>query len=147
MAVVYLARQISLDRLVALKTISAPLAAGAHGQERFRREARAIAQLEHPRIVSIHDIGTSAGALYYTMDYIAGADLGRAMQARAIPIAEAASIVQKVAEAVAHANDRGVLHRDLKPGNILLDEANEPHVTGLRNRARCDNRRQSHINR
>ena len=129
MAVVYLARQISLDRLVALKTIAAPLAADAHGQERFRREARAVAQLEHPRIVSIHDIGTSGGALYYTMDYIAGADLGRAIRERSIPIREAATIAQKIAEAVAHANERGVLHRDLKPENILLDEAGEPHVT------------------
>ena len=129
MAIVYLARHIGLDRLVALKTISAPLAADAHGQERFRREARAIAQLEHPRIVSIHDIGTSGGAMYYTMDYIAGADLGRAMRVRTIPMREAASIVQKVAEAIAHANERGVLHRDLKPGNILLDEQGEPHVT------------------
>ena len=129
MAVVYLARHISLDRLVALKTISAPLGADAHGRERFRREARAIAQLEHPRIVSIHDVGTSGGSLYYTMDYIAGPDLGRAMRARAIPLREAASIVQKVAEAIAHAHERGVLHRDLKPGNILLDDANEPHVT------------------
>jgi len=129
MAVVYLARQISLDRLVALKTVSAMLAAESHGRERFRREARAVAQLEHPRIVSIHDIGTSGGSMYYTMDYIAGADLGRAMRERAIPMREAASIVQKVAEAIEHAHQRGVLHRDLKPGNILLDEANEPHVT------------------
>ncbi|MBA2432248.1 MAG: protein kinase, partial [Chthoniobacterales bacterium] len=129
MAVVYLARQISLDRLVALKTISAPLAADAHGQERFRREARAIAQLEHPRIVSIHDIGTSAGAMFYTMDYVAGADLGRAMRSRTFAVREAAALVQKIAEAVAHANERGVLHRDLKPGNILLDEAGEPHVS------------------
>ena len=129
MAVVYLARQISLDRLVALKTVSAALAAESHGRERFRREARAVAQLEHPRIVSIHDIGTSAGAMYYTMDYIAGRDLGRAMQERTIPLREAASIVQKVAEAIEHAHQRGVLHRDLKPGNILLDEADEPHVT------------------
>ncbi len=129
MAVVYLARQVSLDRLVALKTVSAALGAESHGRERFRREARAVAQLEHPRIVSIHDIGTSAGSMYYTMDYIAGADLGRAMRERAIPMREAASIVQKVAEAIEHAHQRGVLHRDLKPGNILLDEANEPHVT------------------
>jgi WD40 repeat protein len=129
MAVVYLARQISLDRLVALKMVSAPLASEAHGRERFRREARAVAQLEHPRIVSIHDIGTSAGSMYYTMDYIAGPDLGRAMRERAIPLREAASLVQKVAEAAEHAHQRGVLHRDLKPGNILLDEANEPHVT------------------
>jgi len=129
MAVVYLARQVSLDRLVALKTVSAALGAESHGRERFRREARAVAQLEHPGIVSIHDIGTSAGSMYYTMDYIAGADLGRAMRERAIPRREAASIVQKVAEAIEHAHQRGVLHRDLKPGNILLDEANEPHVT------------------
>jgi WD40 repeat protein len=129
MAVVYLARQVSLDRLVALKTVSAALGAESHGRERFRREARAVAQLEHPGIVSIHDIGTSAGSMYYTMDYIAGADLGRAMRERPIPLREAASIVQKVAEAIEHAHRRGVLHRDLKPGNILLDEANEPHVT------------------
>ncbi|HVF70431.1 MAG TPA: WD40 repeat domain-containing serine/threonine protein kinase [Chthoniobacterales bacterium] len=129
MAVVYLARQISLDRLVALKTVSGALASESHGRERFRREARAIAQLEHPRIVSIYDIGTSGGSMYYTMDYIAGADLGRVMRTRAIPMREAASIVQKVAEAVAYANERGVLHRDLKPGNILLDERTEPYVT------------------
>jgi WD40 repeat protein len=129
MAIVYLARQISLDRLVALKTVSVMLAADSLGRERFRREARAVAQLEHPRIVSIHDIGTSAGSLYYTMDYIAGPDLGRAMRERTIPLREAASLVQKVAEAIEHAHQRGVLHRDLKPGNILLDEANEPHVT------------------
>ena len=113
MAVVYLARQISLDRLVALKTVTATLAADAHGRERFRREARAVAQLEHPRIVSIHDIGTSAGSMYYTMDYIAGSDLGKAMRERAIPLREAVSLVQKVAEAVEHAHQRGVLHRDL----------------------------------
>src|SRR5918997_6247692 len=101
MAVVYLARQISLDRLVALKTVSAALGAESHGRERFRREARAVAQLEHPRIVSIHDISTGAGAMYYTMDYIAGPDLGRAMRQRSIPLREAASLVQKVAEAVA----------------------------------------------
>lgn len=129
MAVVYLARQLSLDRLVALKTVAAPFAADAHGRERFRREARAVAQLEHPRIVSIHDIGTSAGSMYYTMDYIAGSDLGRVMRHRTFSLREAASLVQKVAEAVEHAHQRGVLHRDLKPGNILLDEANEPHVT------------------
>lgn len=129
MAVVYLARQVSLDRLVALKMIAAPWASDIETQERFRREARSLAQLDHPGIVSLHDAGTLQGALFYTMDYVNGPDLGRALRDRPLSVREAAALVQCIAEAVGYAHDRGVVHRDLKPGNVLLDAAGEPRVT------------------
>lgn len=128
MAVVYLARQIGLDRLVALKTMSTPMAADAQAQERFRREARAVAQLDHPGIVSIHDAGVLDGTLFYTMDYVDGSDLGRVLRERPIPPREAAALMRAVADAVGYAHSRGIVHRDLKPANILLDASGRPRV-------------------
>lgn len=128
MAVVYLARQVSLDRLVALKTIAAPLLADSSTQERFRREVRAVAQLDHRGIVSVHDTGVLGGVLFYTMDYVNGPDLGRLLRERPVPAREAASIMQRVSEAVGYAHSRGIVHRDLKPSNVLLNAAGEPRV-------------------
>lgn len=128
MAVVYLARQVSLDRLVALKTIAAPLMANAPSQERFRREARAVAALDHPGIVSVHDAGVLQGSLFYTMDFVDGKDLARVLRERRLPAREAAGLVRQVAEAVGYAHSRGIVHRDLKPSNVLLDTLSVPHV-------------------
>ncbi len=128
MAVVYLARQISLDRLVAFKTIAAPLTGDARSQERFRREARAVAQLDHHGIVSVHDTGVLGDALFYTMDYVDGQDLNRLLRQRSLLPRESASLMRRIADAVGYAHSRGIVHRDLKPANILLDDAGEPHV-------------------
>ena len=119
MAVVYLARQLSLDRLVALKSIAAPLAADFPAQERFRREARAVAGLSHPGIVSVHDAGLLRGALYYTMDYVEGADLGRVLRERPLTVREAVHLLRQISAAVAHAHRQGIVHRDLKPANVF----------------------------
>ncbi len=129
MAVVYLARQVSLDRLVALKMIAALKASDPPTQERFRREARSVAQLDHPGIVSIHEAGSVDGALYYTMDYVDGSDLGRVLRQRQLPVREAAGLVRRVAEAVGHAHKHGIVHRDLKPANVLIDSSGQPRVT------------------
>ena len=129
MAVVYLARQVSLDRLVALKTIAAPKAADAQTQERFRREARAVAQLDHPGIVAVHDASAVDGALFYTMDYIEGPDLGRVLRERQLAVREAAALIRQIAEAIGYAHARGIVHRDLKPANVLIDSEGDPHVT------------------
>lgn len=128
MAVVYLARQVSLDRLVALKTIAAALAANAPTQERFRREARAVAGLDHPGIVSVHDAGVLHGSLFYTMEFVEGKDLARVLRERRLPVREAVALLRRVAEAVGYAHARGIVHRDLKPSNVLLDAKNEPRV-------------------
>ena len=129
MAVVYLARQVSLDRLVALKMIAALKASDPPTQERFRREAKSVAQLDHPGIVSIHEAGSVDGALYYTMDYVEGSDLGRVLRQRQLPVREAADLMRRVAEAVGHAHRQGIVHRDLKPANVLIDSSGEPRVT------------------
>jgi len=130
MGVVYEARQISLQRTVALKKLLAARLPGEAEMRRFRAEAEAVAGMEHPNIVPIYEIGEEDGQPFYTMKYVAGGSLADRLAARAAPFecGEAAALAARIAGAVHHAHQRGILHRDLKPSNILLTEGGEPLV-------------------
>src|ERR1039458_1577760 len=121
MGVVYKARQPRLDRLVALKLLPQSLAADAAFAERFNREARVLARLNHPNIVTVHDFGQSGGFFYLLMEFVDGVNLRQAMQAGRFTPQQAMMLVPKVCEALQFAHDEGILHRDIKPENILLD--------------------------
>ncbi len=128
MGVVYRAKQQGLAREVALKLVASGRLASAEEIDRFRREAKAAAGLDHPNIVSVHEVGEREGCHYLSMKLIDGGSLAAQMSTRRFSPAEAASLVRKVALAVEHAHERGVLHRDLKPANVLLDRRGEPHI-------------------
>lgn len=121
MATVFLARDTKLDRPVALKVLHPELAASL-GPERFRREIKLAAQLQHPHILSVHDSGeTPAGQLWFTMPYVEGESLrSRLQRERQLPVAGAVRIAREIADALAYAHAHGVIHRDVKPENILL---------------------------
>jgi serine/threonine protein kinase len=121
MGVVYKARQPRLDRLVALKLLPQSLAADAAFAERFNREARVLARLNHPNIVTVHDFGQSGGFFYLLMEFVDGVNLRQAMQAGRFTPQQAMMLVPKICEALQFAHDEGILHRDIKPENILLD--------------------------
>jgi WD40 repeat protein len=127
MGAVYRARQVSLDRVVALKILSPTGTEGPDFLERFRIEAAAAASLVHPNIVSVYGFGQQDGEFFLAMQYVSGGSLRHDETAkdRLSPKA-AAALVAKVARAVHHAHQRGILHRDLKPGNILMGENGEP---------------------
>ena len=130
--VVYRARQKSLNRTVALKIIgfgpATPRATKEH-LKRFRLEAEAAASLDHPCIVPIHEIGESDGSCYFSMGLVEGGKLDEVVRREPIPIWRAAKLIAKLARTVYYAHEHGILHRDIKPGNILLDENGEPHLT------------------
>jgi serine/threonine protein kinase len=121
MGAVYQARQPKLDRLVALKLLTQPLAADGAFAERFHREARVLARLNHPGIVSVHDYGEAGGFFYLLMEFVDGVNLRQAMHAGRFTPAQALALVPKICEALQFAHDEGILHRDIKPENILLD--------------------------
>jgi WD40 repeat protein len=129
MGVVYKAKQLSLNRLVALKMIRAGLWAGDDEVRRFQNEAEAVANLDHPRIVTIHEVGQYEGYHYFSMRLVEGPSLEKVLDQYAADPLRAARLVSEVARAVHHAHQRGILHRDLKPSNILLDREGRPHVT------------------
>ena len=148
MGVVYKARQLSLNRVVALKLIAPEQLSSPKAVERFHTEAEAAANLDHPNIVPIYETGSVEGRHYFTMKLIEGQSLAQRMSDLRLPVADSKSrlgtelrsqvgtrqlqiarLMAKVAEAVHYAHQRGILHRDLKPGNVLLDAANQPHVS------------------
>jgi len=126
--VVYRAHQKSLNRTVALKVILVGPWATAH-LKRFRREAEAAASLNHPFIVAIHEVGERDGFCYFSMDFVEGGQLDEVVKQEPMAIRQAAELIAKVARTVHHAHEHGILHRDIKPGNILLDKNGEPHLT------------------
>jgi TolB-like protein/Flp pilus assembly protein TadD len=127
--VVFRARQKSLNRTVALKVISLGQWASKAHLKRFRLEAEAAARLEHPGIVPIHEVGERDSQCYFSMKFIEGGQLDEVVRRTPISIREAAELIAKVARTVHYAHEHGILHRDIKPGNILLDRNGEPHLT------------------
>ncbi len=151
MGVVYSARQISLNKKVAIKMIHPGSVASAAAAHRFRTEAEAMAQLDHPNIVPVYEVGSVDGQAFFSMKLIEGCSLAEALSSGGLrrigvrnedheptcepgaaslrPFLRAVTLVIKLARAVHHAHARGVLHRDLKPSNVLLDGFDEPHLT------------------
>src|ERR1051325_1452292 len=126
--VVYRARQKSLNRTVALKVIGLGSWASEAHVKRFRREAQAAARLEHPGIVPIHEVGERDGSCYFSMKFIEGGQLDQVVAREPMPPRSAVELIAKVARTVHYAHEHGILHRDIKPGNILLDAKGEPHL-------------------
>ena len=129
MGVVYRARQVSLNRVVAVKMILTGQLANDEEVKRFRVEAEAAANLQHPHIVAIHEIGEHEGHHYFSMDFIEGKNLAEHVAATPLSALEIARLMKQLAEAVHYAHQRGTLHRDLKPQNVLIDAQGQPHIT------------------
>jgi WD40 repeat protein/tetratricopeptide (TPR) repeat protein/predicted Ser/Thr protein kinase len=129
MGVVYRARQVSLNRTVAVKMILAGQLAGRAEVQRFRGEAEAAANLNHPNIVAIHEIGQQDGQHFFSMDYVEGQNLAEFVGQKPLPPKQAAKQLKTIAEAIHYAHEHGILHRDLKPSNILIDQSGQPRVT------------------
>ncbi len=126
MGVVYQARQLGLNRTVALKMVSTGFHAGLKELARFRAESATLARLQHPNIVQIYDVGEAGGRPYFVFEFVAGGSLAQQLQGAPQPVRPAAQLVETVARAVHAAHANGVIHRDLKPANILLkDEVEE----------------------
>jgi tRNA A-37 threonylcarbamoyl transferase component Bud32 len=121
MGAVYKARQKKLDRLVALKVLPPEVARDPAFAERFTREARSLARLNHPQIVTVHDFGDVDGLYYFTMEYVDGRNLRDLLHEGPLPPAQARSLVLQICDALQYAHDEGLVHRDIKPENILLD--------------------------
>jgi predicted Ser/Thr protein kinase len=127
--VVYRARQKSLNRTVALKVVSTAHWSTQARLKRFRLEAETAASLDNPNIVPIYEVGESNESCYFSMKLVEGAPLDRFVRQELLPIRRTAELIAKLARAVHYAHERGILHRDIKPGNILVDAKGEPHLT------------------
>ena len=128
MGIVYLARQLRLNRPCALKMILAGEHAGPDAVARFLKEAETVARLRHPHIVQIHSMGDHDGRPYLELEYLEGGSLARKLQGRPLPAREAAGLVEALTHAVHEAHRQGIVHRDLKPGNVLLTADGVPKV-------------------
>jgi serine/threonine protein kinase len=129
MGIVYRARQVNLNRIVALKMILSGAIASPEDVKRFYIEAEAAASLEHPNIVSIYEIGEHDGQHFFSMALVEGQSLLEPLKNGPLGANEAAAIMAKVAEAIDYAHSKGVLHRDIKPANILIDSKGDPKIT------------------
>ncbi|MEO1994517.1 MAG: serine/threonine-protein kinase [Planctomycetaceae bacterium] len=140
MGVVYKGRQVSLNRIVAIKMILSGELATQSDIERFHIEARAAANLKHSNIVAIHEVGEHEGRYYFSMDYVAGQTLADIIQNGPLPARKAAQYAETIAEAIHFAHQQGTLHRDLKPQNLLIDSDDQPQITdfGLAKRVAHD---------
>jgi TolB-like protein/Tfp pilus assembly protein PilF len=127
--IVFRARQKSLNRIVALKVIGLGQWATPAHLKRFRLEAEAAASLDHPCIVPIYEVGERDGQCYFSMKFVEGGQLDEVVKQAPLSIRRAAELIAKVARTVHYAHENGILHRDIKPGNILLDAKGEPHLT------------------
>ena len=129
MGVVFRAKHETLGRVVALKMLLRGKFASPEDKDRFVQEAKAVASLDHPHIVPVFEFGEHDGRLFFSMPYIVGETLSDRLRRGPLPIRRATRMMMKVAKAVQHAHRHGITHRDLKPGNILIDEEGNPHVT------------------
>jgi hypothetical protein len=129
MGVVFRARHLRLNRIIALKMVLAGAYAGPHERERFQREAEAVAGLCHANIVQIYEVGDHEGRPYFTMEFVDGGNLAQKLAAGPQPVRWAAELVASLAEAVSVAHRAGIVHRDLKPGNILLTAEGTPKIS------------------
>jgi serine/threonine protein kinase len=129
MGVVYQARQQGLNRLVALKMILAGGHAGAQERTRFQAEAEAVARLQHPNIVQVHEVGEHNGLPFFSLEYCPGGSLAHRLQSTPLPPAEAARLTETRARAIHTAHQAHLIHRDLKPANVLLGADSTPKIT------------------
>jgi tetratricopeptide (TPR) repeat protein len=130
MGVVYKARQVSLNRIVALKMIPGGQHADPRVITRFRREAEAVARLQHPNIVQIHEVGELDGIPFFAMEFVEGGTLAHELTDAPLPVRAAAALIEGLARAVEYAHRHGIVHRDLKPANILLSVSGETRDAG-----------------
>src|SRR4029434_6490702 len=121
MGAVYKARQKELDRVVALKILPPAISESPGFAERFTREAKALAKLSHPGIVTIHDFGRADGLFYFVMEFVDGMNLRQLMAGGRVSPREALAIVPEICDALQFAHDHGIVHRDIKPANVLID--------------------------
>jgi WD40 repeat protein len=140
MGIVYRARQVSLNRIVAVKMLLFGKFSSDEFVQRFQTEAQAVASLQHPNIVAIHEVGEHEGQHYFSMDHVDGKNLAESVHDNPLPARRAAGYMKTIAEAVHHAHQRGILHRDLKPSNVLIDEFDQPRITdfGLAKQIKSD---------
>jgi serine/threonine protein kinase len=128
-SVVYKAWQAGLRRLVALKVVRPDLRIGSQERARFRTEGEAVARVQHPNVVQIHDIGEWRGRPYLVLEYVEGGSLAARLTAGPLPLAEAVPLVEALARTMHHVHQRGILHRDLNPANVLLAADGTPKIT------------------
>ncbi|MHC4812434.1 MAG: serine/threonine-protein kinase [Planctomycetota bacterium] len=128
MGAVYKAVQKKLDRAVALKILPPQVGQDPSFAERFRREAKTLAQLNHPHVVTVHDFGEQGGYFYLLMEFVDGMNLRQMLEMGQLSAAEALNIVPQVCDALQFAHEQGIVHRDIKPENILIDQRGQVHI-------------------